>query len=295
MTDQNDMLKGNTLALEAIAEQLQKSNDLSAVLAARFAKEDEDKNEKENEEAEAVAKAAFTKEIVKAVGSAFGFTKGDEAPSGESPQGMPVDDYNPKSVSSGPASYDDSQEDADPDTDTETVQQPIAAGGDISVPGIQKQGFPPPAPPVNGNGVNGVNGAEEYPQIEEEGVVGDEEVDLAYMIAQVSSMAKAITSLAKSQSDTDGAVANAVESQMRKIGWKEAEAGGRTKSRILPDVGDPLQKAAAIGEQVAEGNFDPEAVVDQLTKMSYADMAEMQVSMQGQGDSLSGILSQPSK
>ena len=201
---------------------------------------------------------------------------------------MPVDDYNPKSVSSGPASHDDSQVDADPDTDTETVQQPLAAGADVTVPGIQKQDFPP----VNGNGVNG---AEEYPQIEEEGVVNDEEVDLAYMKAQLSSMAKAITSLAKSQSDTDGAVANAVENQMRKIGWKEAEVGGRTKSRILPDVGDPLQKAAAIGEQVAEGNFDPEAVVDQLTKMSYADMAEMQVSMQGQGDSLSGILSQPSK
>ena len=293
MTDQNDMLKGNTLALEAIAEQLQKSNDLSAALAARFAKEDEDEAEKEHEEAEAVAKAAFTKEIVKAVGSAFGFTKGDEAPSGESPQGMPVDDYNYKNVSSDatppPA---DTEEAADPDTDTETVQQPIAAGTDVSVPGIQKQDFPP----VNGNGVNGngANGAEEYPQIEEEGVV-DEEVDLAYMKAQLSSMAKAITSLAKSQSDTDGAVANAVENQMRKIGWKEAEVGGRTQSRILPDVGDPLQKAAAIGEQVAEGNFDPEAVVDQLTKMSYADMAEMQVSMQGQGDSLSGILSQPSK
>ena len=293
MTDQNDMLKGNTLALEAIAEQLQKSNDLSAALAARFAKEDEDEAEKEHEEAEAVAKAAFTKEIVKAVGSAFGFTKGDEAPSGESPQGMPVDDYNYKNVSSDatppPA---DTEEAADPDTDTETVQQPIAAGTDVSVPGIQKQDFPP----VNGNGVNGngANGAEEYPQIEEEGVV-DEEVDLAYMKAQLSSMAKAITSLAKSQSDTDGAVANAVENQMRKIGWKEAEVGGRPKSRILPDVGDPLQKAAAIGEQVAEGNFDPEAVVDQLTKMSYADMAEMQVSMQGQGDSLTGILSQPSK
>ena len=294
MTDQNDLLKGNTLALEAIAEQLQKSNDLSAALAARFAKEDEEQNEKEHEEAEAVAKAAFTREIVKAVGSAFGLAKGDEAPSGESPQGMPVDDYNPKPVSSDatppPA---DTEEAADPDTDTETVQQPIAAGADISVPGIQKQA----PPPLNGNGLNGppVNGAEEYPQIEEEGVVDDEEVNMAYMKAQLSSMAKAITDLAKSQSDTDGAVANAVESQMRKIGWKEAEVGGRTKSRILPDVGDPLQKAAAIGEQVAEGNFDPEAVVDQLTKMSYADMAEMQVSMQGQGDSLSGILSQPSK
>ena len=290
MTDQNDLLKGNTLALEAIAEQLQKSNDLSAALAARFAKEDEDEAEKEHEEAEAVAKAAFTKEIVKAVGSAFGFTKGDEAPSGESPQGMPVDDYNYKNVSSDatppPA---DTEEAADPDTDTETVQQPIAAGTDVSVPGIQKQDFPP----VNGNG-NGANGAEEYPQIEEEGVV-DEEVDLAYMKAQLTSMAKAITDLAKAQSSTDGAVADAVENQMRKIGWKEAEVGGRTQSRILPDVGDPLQKAAAIGEQVAEGNFDPEAVVDQLTKMSYADMAEMQVSMQGQGDSLSGILSQPSK
>jgi hypothetical protein len=287
MTDQNDLLKGNTLALEAIAEQLQKSNDLSAVLAARFAKEDEETEEKQNAEAEAVAKAAFTKEIVKAVGSAFGFTKGDEAPSGESPQGMPVDDYNPKSVSSDatppPA---DTEEDADPNTDTETVQQPIAAGGDISIPNVQKQDFPP----VNGD----VNGAEEYPQVEEEGVE-DEEINLAYMKAQLSSMAKAITSLAKAQSTTDGAVANAVENQMRKIGWKEAEVGGRPVSRILPDVGDPLQKAAEIGEQVAQGNFDPEAVVDQLTKMSYADMAEMQVSMQGQGDSLTGILSQPSK
>ena len=201
---------------------------------------------------------------------------------------MPVDDYNYKYVSSDatppPA---DTEEAADPDTDTETVQQPLAAGADVSVPGIQKQA-PPMGPP-------GANGAEEYPQIEEEGVMDDEEVNMAYMKAQLSSMAKAITDLAKSQSDTDGAVANAVESQMRKIGWKEAEVGGRTKSRILPDVGDPLQKAAAIGEQVAEGNFDPEAVVDQLTKMSYADMAEMQVSMQGQGDSLSGILSQPSK
>ena len=289
MTDQNDLLKGNTLALEAIAEQLQKSNDLSAALAARFAKEDEEQNEKEHEEAEAVAKAAFTREIVKAVGSAFGLAKGDEAPSGESPQGMPVDDYNYKNVSSDatppPA---DTEEAADPDTDTETVQQPLAAGADVSVPGIQKQEFPP----VNGNGVNG---AEEYPQVEEEGVVADEEVDLAYMKAQLSSMAKAITDLAKSQASTDSAVAGAVENQMRKIGWKEAEVGGRPKSRILPDVGDPLQKAADIGQQVAEGNFDPEAVVDQLTKMSYADMAEMQVSMQGQGDSLSGILSQPSK
>ena len=287
MTDQNDLLKGNTLALEAIAEQLQKSNDLSAVLAARFAKEDEETEEKQNAEAEAVAKAAFTKEIVKAVGSAFGFAKGDEAPSGESPQGMPVDEYNSKPVSSNatppPA---DTEEDADPNTDTETVQQPIAAGGDISIPNVQKQDFPP----VNGNG----NGAEEYPQIEEEGVE-DEEINLAYMKAQLSSMAKAITSLAKAQSTTDGAVANAVENQMRKIGWKEAEVGGRPVSRILPDVGDPLQKAAEIGEQVAQGNFDPEAVVDQLTKMSYADMAEMQVSMQGQGDSLTGILSQPSK
>ena len=289
MTDQNDLLKGNTLALEAIAEQLQKSNDLSAALAARFAKEDEEQNEKEHEEAEAVAKAAFTKEIVKAVGDAFGLAKGDEAPSGESPQGMPVDDYNYKNVSSDatppPA---DTEEAADPDTETETVQQPIAAGADVSVPGIQKQEFPP----VNGNGVNG---AEEYPQVEEEGVVDDEEVDLAYMKAQLSSMAKAITDLAKSQASTDSAVAGAVESQMMKIGWKEAEVGGRPKSRILPDVGDPLQKAADIGQQVAEGNFDPEAVVDQLTKMSYADMAEMQVSMAGEGDALSGILSQPSK
>jgi hypothetical protein len=292
MTDQNEMLKGNTLALEAIAEQLQKSNDLSAVLAARFAKEDEKKSEEENEEAEAIAKAAFTKEIVKAVGKAFGFAKGDEAPSGESPQGMPVDDYNPKSVSSGPASYDDSQVDADPDTDTETVQQPIAAGGDVTVPNIQKQGFPP----VNGNGINGeVEGAAEYPQVEEEGIVDDEEVDLAYMKAQLKSIAKAVTDLAKSQSITKSAVADAVENQMRKIGWKEAEVGGRPKSRILPDVGDPLQKTAEIGAQATDGSFDPETVVDQLTKMSYADMAEMQVSMQGQGDSLTGILSQNSK
>jgi hypothetical protein len=82
---------------------------------------------------------------------------------------------------------------------------------------------------------------------------------------------------------------------MRKIGWKEAEVGGRPTSRILPDVGDPLQKTAEIGGKATDGNFDPETVVDQLTKMSYADMAEMQVSMQGQGDSLTGILSQNSK
>ena len=279
---EQDLLKGNTLALEAIAEQLQKSNDLSAQLAARFAKEDEEKSDAENEEAEAIAKAAFTKEIVKAVGQAFGFAKGAEAPTGDSAAGMPVDDYNYKNVSSPatpPAA--DTQEDANIDNSTETTQQPLEAGEATSYSALQKE-----------NGMEEM-GSDEYPQVEEEG--DPEQMDMAYMKAQMGALAKAMTALTKAQTSTDSAVAEAVESQMRKIGWKEAEAGGRPVSRILPDVGDPLQKAAEIGQQVADGQFDPEAVVDQLTKMSYADMAEMQVSMAGEGDALSGILSQPSK
>ena len=279
---EQDLLKGNTLALEAIAEQLQKSNDLSAQLAARFAKEDEEKSDAENEEAEAIAKAAFTKEIVKAVGDAFGFAKGAEAPTGDSAAGMPVDDYNYKNVSSPatpPAA--DTQEDANIDNSTETAQQPLEAGEATSYSALQKE-----------NGMEEM-GSDEYPQVEEEG--DPEQMDMAYMKAQMGALAKAMTALTKAQTSTDSAVAEAVESQMRKIGWKEAEAGGRPVSRILPDVGDPLQKAAEIGQQVADGQFDPEAVVDQLTKMSYADMAEMQVSMAGEGDALSGILSQPSK
>ena len=281
---EQDLLKGNTLALEAIAEQLQKSNDLSAQLAARFAKEDEEKSEAENEEAEAIAKAAFTKEIVKAVGDAFGFAKGAEAPTGDSAAGMPVDDYNSKNVSSPatpPAA--DTEEDANIDNSTETTQQPLEAGEATSYSALQKQ---------DGPMIPGMeeNGSDEYPQVEENG--DPEQMDMAYMKAQMGVLAKALTALTKSQASTDSAVAEAVESQMRKIGWKEAEAGGRPVSRILPDVGDPLQKAAEIGQQVADGQFDPEAVVDQLTKMSYADMAEMQVSMAGEGDALSGILSQ---
>jgi len=284
---EQDLLKGNTLALEAIAEQLQKSNDLSAQLAARFAKEDEEKSEAENEEAEAIAKAAFTKEIVKAVGDAFGFAKGAEAPTGDSAAGMPVDDYNYKHVSSDatppPA---DTEEDANIDNSTETTQQPLEAGEATSYSALQKQ---------NGPMIPGMeeNGSDEYPQVEEDG--DPEHMDMAYMKAQMGVLAKALTALTKSQASTDSAVAAAVEAQMRKIGWKEAETGGRPVSRILPDVGDPLQKAAEIGQQVADGQFDPEAVVDQLTKMSYADMAEMQVSMAGESDALSGILSQPSK
>ena len=276
---EQDLLKGNTLALEAIAEQLQKSNDLSAQLAARFAKEDEEKSEVENEEAEAIAKAAFTKEIVKAVGQAFGFAKGAEAPTGDSAAGMPVDDYNSKNVSSPatpPAA--DTEEDANIDNSTETTQQPLEAGEATSYSALQKE-----------NGMEEM-GSDEYPQVEEDG--DPEQMDMAYMKAQMGVLAKALTALTKAQTSTDSAVAEAVESQMRKIGWKEAEAGGRPVSRILPDVGDPLQKAAEIGQQVADGQFDPEAVVDQLTKMSYADMAEMQVSMAGEGDALSGILSQ---
>ena len=282
MADQ-DLLKGNTLALEAIAEQLQKSNDLSAQLAARFAKEDEEKTEVENEEAEAIAKAAFTKEIVKAVGNAFGFVKGADAPTGDSAQGMPVDDYNPKHVSSPatpPAA--DTEEDANIDNSTETAQQPLEAGEATSYSALQKEhGMVP--------GLE-EEGSDEYPQVEDNG--DPQQVDLAYVKAQMGVMAKALSDLSKAQSSTDSAVATAVENQMRKIGWKEAEVGGRPQSRILPDDGDHLQKAAEIGQQVADGQFDPEAVVDQLTKMSYADMAEMQVSMAGEGDALSGILSQ---
>ena len=273
-----DVLKGNTLALEAIAQQLQKSNDLSAAIAARFTKEDEAKAEEENDEAEAVAKAAFTREIVKAVTDSL--AKSDKAPTGASAQGMPVDDYNYKNVSSGPAPDADTEEEANIDNSTETAQQPLEAGEKTSyAAGIQKE--------------HGMEGADEYPQIEDAGVPQEEEkVEMAYMKAQLSSMAKAITDLAKSQSSTDSAVADAVESQMRKIGWKEAEFGGRTQSRILPDAGDKLEKAAEIGAQSQSGEFNPETVVDQLTKMSYADMAEMQVSMAGQGDALTGILNQ---
>jgi hypothetical protein len=284
MADQ-DLLKGNTLALEAIAEQLQKSNDLSAQLAARFAKEDEEKTEEENEEAEAIAKAAFTKEIVKAVGNAFGFAKGAEAPTGDSAQGMPVDDYNYKNVSSPatpPAA--DTEEDANIDNSTETAQQPLEAGEATSYSALQKQGENGMIPGME------ENGSDEYPQVEDNG--DPQQMDMAYMKAQMGVLAKALTALTKAQTSTDSAVAEAVENQMKKIGWKEAEAGGRPVSRILPDDGDHLQKAAEIGQQVAQGQFDPEAVVDQLTKMSYADMAEMQVSMAGEGDALSGILSQ---
>jgi len=282
---EQDLLKGNTLALEAIAEQLQKSNDLSAQLAARFAKEDEEKSEEENEEAEVIAKAAFTKEIVKAVGQAFGFAKGAEAPTGDSAQGMPVDGYNPKHVSSPatpPAA--DTEEDANVDNSTESTQQPLEAGERTSYSALQKQGENGMIPGME------ENGSDEYPQVEENG--DPQQMDMAYMKAQMGVLAKALTALTKAQTSTDSAVAEAVESQMRKIGWKEAEAGGRPVSRILPDDGDHLQKAAEIGQQVADGQFDPEAVVDQLTKMSYADMAEMQVSMAGEGDALSGILSQ---
>ena len=282
MADQ-DLLKGNTLALEAIAEQLQKSNDLSAQLAARFAKEDEEKTEEENEEAEVIAKAAFTKEIVKAVGQAFGFAKGASAPTGDSAQGMPVDDYNSKNVSSSatpPAA--DTEEDANIDNSTETTQQPLEAGEATSYSALQKE---------NGMGMGmEEEGSDEYPQVEDNG--DPQQVDLAYVKAQMGVMAKALSDLSKAQASSDSAVATAVENQMRKIGWKEAEVGGRPVSRILPDVGDPLQKTAEIGVQAAQGQFDPDAVVDQLTKMSYADMAEMQVSMAGEGDALSGILSQ---
>ena len=159
---EQDLLKGNTLALEAIAEQLQKSNDLSAQLAARFAKEDEEKSEVENEEAEAIAKAAFTKEIVKAVGDAFGFAKGAEAPTGDSAAGMPVDDYNPKHVSSDatpPAA--DTQEDANIDNSTETAQQPLEAGEATSYSALQKQGENGMIPGME------ENGSDEYPQVEE--------------------------------------------------------------------------------------------------------------------------------
>ena len=281
-----DVLKGNTLALEAIADQLQKSNDLSAALASRFTKEDEEKAEKENDEAEAIAKAAFTREIVKAVMSSL--QKSDQAPTGASAQGMPVDDYNAKNVSSGPASYDDSEEDANIDNSTETTQQPLEAGEKTSYSaGIQKE-----LDQIPGNGNDEEeDGAAEYPQVEDAGIP-EEKVEMAYMKAQLSDMAKAVTQLAKSQSSTDSAVADAVEAQMRKIGWKEAEAGGRTQSRILPDVGDKLEKAAEIGAQVESGQFDAESVVDSLTKMSYSDMAEMQVSMAGQADSLTGITGQ---
>lgn len=271
-----DVLKGNTLALEAIADQLQKSNDLSAALASRFTKEDEEKAEKENDEAEGIAKAAFTREIVKAVLSSL--RKSDEAPTGASAQGVPVDGYNYKKVSSGSAPSADTEEDANIDNSTETTQQPL----DLYQSGIQKE-FPIE---------DEEEGSADYPQVEDAGIPSEEKVEMAYMKAQMTAMAKAVTQLTKSMASTDSAVATAVEDQMRKIGWKEAEFGGRTQSRILPDVGDKLEKAAEIGAQVQSGRFDAESVVESLTKMSYADMAEMQVSMAGQADSLTGILSQ---
>lgn len=197
-----DVLKGNTLALEAIADQLQKSNDLSAALASRFTKEDEEKAEKESDEAEGIAKAAFTREIVKAVMSSL--RKSDQAPTGASAQGVPVDGYNYKKVSSGSAPSADTEEDANIDNSTETAQQPLESG-------IQKE-FPIE---------DEEEGSADYPQVEDAGMPSEEKVEMAYMKAQMTAMAKAVTQLTKSMASTDSAVAKAVEDQMRKIGWRK--------------------------------------------------------------------------
>jgi hypothetical protein len=277
---ENDMLQGINLALGAIGEQLQKSNDFNELLVNRFAKEDEEKDAEETEKAEELAKAAFTNEIVKAV---VGELKKSDAGAdgvGASAGGMEIDGKTGKPVGGtkwpmkgNPA--DDSEVDTTAEAETtKDVQKPLELGTtDVQI-------------------VKGEDGSDEYPQIEDEGVPGDSDDAMAIMNSAIGELTKAVLQLQKGQVNTESAVSTALEAQMRKIGWKEAEVGGKPQVRLLPDVGDPLQKAADASAEAGGvvGEPSPAEVVEQLSKMSYADMAEMQVTMAGSADPISGLL-----
>ena len=250
-------LEGNSLALSAVAEVLQKMD-------ARMSEQDEISIAKQEEDAANADRQALIKEIASEVATVL---KAD--------QGMDVsgDERPAKSSGKTAATADDSEAPANVTTDIEDQQATIQAmqKADEDEEDMEKG--------HNGHddeeemGKGGMYYKDEEEMEEDEEIVNADEDD-EEMDEEMKSLAKQVKQLKKALAATESNMHKAIkvesEERLRKMGFKE-DNGLQAPQRISLglDGTDRIQKSA-----------DNIEVVDQLAGLSYKELRDMQTNIE---------------
>ena len=274
----NEIEDGMGLALSAVAETLTKMDSTLSKMNYFLAKEDErdmqdeeDEQAEEDEEDEEVAKSLFIKEIVSTVMKEL---RPVFKSAGQSPQGMPVSNEGARKVSGtgwpmSRNSAEDSEKPGKMSRSTEEVQKPLQLANPVDGPGMEDD------PEYQGKDQDEEEARKreqnEYPNEEKENMS-----EVAQLKASIWSLTKEVAALRKGEGIKAAdrtEIKKAVEGFAQKVGFKEAGSGSRPKVRLIGD--DGTHPVLRKGENATD---DP---IARLAKLSYRDIADMQLAQQG--------------
>lgn len=272
-------LEGNTLAMGAMAEILQKMDarfekqeaDESALETARRQQEEDEKDEEDYEKMIKHISDRVTKNVIKSVQVAKQETDNPMADlHGGGSKSVGGEDQWPMS---GRTRVEDREENnsALDDQDTESVQTPLSAGPIEAMEKrkqVEKRRYSKMEKKEEWDDgdevadVVGDEGAEEYPMDEEPG----EDVDVNAMYKAMKAMQK---ELAENKANMEKTIQKETEKRLQKMGFREETGlvGPRaiTKSTLGNDPDKKIVKAATSRDEV----------VDQLKDMSWGALLEM--------------------
>ena len=243
-------LEGNSLALAAVAEVLQKMD-------ARLAKEEADKEEAEAEAKNAVAKAELVKSIAREVLSVM-----------KNEVGMDVSgDDRPAKGGGSATDADDSSENADLTTDISEQQNTIQAAS------LKKEEDEEEEEEIEAGGMaykddedddEAIDIPEDGEDMEkDENGDDDEDEEIENMKKQIAKLTK---QLAKKEVSIEKQIKAGTEESLRKMGFREETSLKAPKIvRGLGVDNTPIVKAK-----------DDEDVADQLASMSYKQLRDLQ-------------------
>ena len=250
-------MEGNTLALSAVAEVLQKMDD-------RFVRDEDVAFAKQEQEQAVDERSAMVKAIASEV---YGMIKGD--------MGMDVDGTKVRSGTKMKGRGEDSESPVNPTTKIADQQATIQAQDEEDEEDVEKEGDDEDKD-KKFNFDKEHDGAAEHPKDEEEEKEkmykgddeDDEDKDLEEMAKELSALKKQI---ANTESNMQKAVQEESEQRLRKMGFRE-ELGLQAPQQISPlgvDGTTPIVKGNNSGD-----------TVDQLAGMSYKELRNLQANIE---------------
>ena len=250
-------MEGNTLALSAVAEVLQKMDD-------RFVRDEDVAFAKQEQEQAVDERSAMVKAIASEV---YGMMKADN--------GMDVDGTKVRSGTKMKGRGEDAESPVNPTTKIADQQATIQAQDEEDEEDVEKEGDDEDKD-KKFNFDKEHDGAAEHPKDEEEEKEkmykgddeDDEDKDLEEMAKELSALKKQI---ANTESNMQKAVQEESEQRLRKMGFRE-ELGLQAPQQISPlgvDGTTPIVKGNNSGD-----------TVDQLAGMSYKELRNLQANIE---------------
>ena len=254
-------MEGNTLALSAVAEVLQKMDD-------RFVRDEDAVLAKQEQEQAVDERSAMVKAIASEV---YGMMKADN--------GMDVDGTKVRSGTKMKGRGEDSESPINPTTKISDQQATIQAAEDEEENGKKKFNFDKKQDDEEEEEVEKEgNGAKEYPEEEEEakkGMYKGEDEDKEEDDKEIEEMAKELDALKKQIANTEANMQKAVqaesEQRLRKMGFRE-ELGLKAPQMMTPlgiDGTTPIVKAQESAD-----------TVEQLANLSWKELRNIQAQIE---------------